>query len=618
MARSSVLNRSRKAKLDALVRAGKLSEARELGAALVRADRLDADIWVALAVINRRLGSYQESEACARNALGARPRLAKAHVALGAALQCQGDLQSGIDNYRLAADLDADLTEAHYLLGNALRELGRLDEAVASYRRACAQQPDFLAAVSNLGAALTAQGQTAEALKWLNHALTLAPNAPQVLCNVGALLVLDSRFEEARARFRQALAINPDFVDALAALAEIEEKMSRLDEARTIVARGLAIAPDESRLIIVAAKVARTQGRHQDAIDLLERVLACQHDPLLTGELNLMLGKLYDRVGDADRAFQCIAAGNRFVAGLLPRDYDRQAYQREIDRAEVCWTPSLAGAWDHYDDDLKEDSPVFLLGFARSGTTLLDQVLDSHPGLQTLSERPTVSAMLDAFWTLAKDRPDALAHLGRNEIAGLRKVYFDTAARYARLDGTQRLVDKMPLNTSFAHILWRIFPHSKFILAVRHPCDVCLSCFMQNFVASQSMTVFQSLPDTVAFYARVMGLWRQYAGTLPIDYHQIRYEDLVTDFEGEARRLLEYLGVGWSDAIFGYAEHAKNRTVNTASYHQVTQPIFQHAKYRWKRYVRYLEPFLPVLTPYIDHFGYTEPGSPGNGTGSGS
>ncbi|WP_372521449.1 tetratricopeptide repeat protein [Sulfuricaulis sp.] len=609
MAKSNVLTRSKKTKVQALMQEGRLPEAKELCTNIVCIDKLDADAWVMQAVISRRLGLHKESEACARQALSIRPDMATAQTALGAALQCQGNMQEALSRYRQAVTIDPNLTEAHYLLGNALRELGLLDEAVASYRQACALQPDFLAAVSNLGATLTTQGQTEEALKHLNHALKLAPNSPQVLCNVGVLLERDGRFEEARNKFHQALALNANFVDALVSLASLAEKMGHLDTAKSFITKGLALAPDNMSLIITSARVARTEGRHRDAIDLLERLMGLRPDPTLAGELYLTLGKLYDQVGDVDRAFQSFTEGNRLVAEVLvPDNYDRRAYQHKLDRITAYFTNTLASAWGHpEEDDLKDNSPVFLMGFARSGTTLLDQILDSHPRMQTLSELPTVDAMHEAFLALAKDRPDALTTLSGDEIAKLRKVYFDTAARFVRLDSKQMLIDKMPLNTIMAHIIWRVFPHAKFILAIRHPCDVCLSCFMQNFTLNAAMMSFQTMRDTVELYARVMDMWRNYVRVLPINYHRIRYEDLVADFEGEARRLIGFLGFEWDDAVLNYAEHAKGRVIKTPSYHQVTQPIYQHAKYRWKRYARHFELYMPVLTPFIEYFGYAEP-----------
>ncbi len=609
MARSNVLTRSKKTKVHTLMQEGRLAEAKDLCSEVVRADKLDADVWVTLAVINRRLALFMESEACVRQALSVRPEMAAAHTTLGAALQCQGKMQEALGCYRQAVAIDPKFSEAHYLLGNALRELGLLDDAVASYRQACALQPNYLAALCNLGATLMTQGQNEAALTCLKQALTLAPNSPQVLCNAAVLLERDGRFEEARDKFQRALAIDPDFVDSLAALAELDEKMSRLDAAKTHVARGLALAPYNVSLITIAAKIARTEGRHQDAIDLLERVLAQKNlNPILVGELYLTLGKLYDRVGDTDRAFDNFTEGNRLVAELLlPKNYDRHAYQRRVERITAYFTDTLADAWNQCEDDLKDNSPVFLMGFPRSGTTLLDQILDSHTRLQTLSEPPTVEALQGAFLALAKDRPDALTNLSREEIAMLRKVYFDAAARFVQLDSKRMLIDKMPLNTVVAHVIWRIFPHAKFILAIRHPCDVCLSCFMQNFTLNEAMTTFQTLRDTVGLYARVMDMWRNYARALPINYHRIRYEDLVADLAGEARRLIGFLGIGWDDAVLNYAEHAKTRVINTPSYHQVTQPIYQHAKYRWKRYAKHFEPYMPVLAPYIEYFGYAEP-----------
>ncbi|MHB8624345.1 MAG: tetratricopeptide repeat-containing sulfotransferase family protein [Sulfuricaulis sp.] len=607
MARTNVLTRSKKIKVRTLMQAGRLFEAMELCTDIVRVDKLDADAWVMLAVINRQLSSHKESETCARQALALQPDMATAHMALGASLHCLGSLREALSYYRQAVIVDPNLAEAHYLLGNALRELALLDEAVASYRRACALQPDYLAALSNLGATLMSQGQTEEALKFLNHALKLAPASPQVLCNVGELLERDARFDEARYKFQQALAVNPNFIDALAALAALDERQSRIDAAKAQVAKGLALAPTNVSLITTAAKIARIEGRHQDAIDLLERLMAQQPTPAVAGELHINLGALYDRVGDTDRAFHSFTEGNRLVAEvLLPKGYDRGAYRRRIDGITAFFTDTLPNTWDRQEDDLKEDSPVFLMGFARSGTTLLDQILDSHPQLQTLSERPTVHAMQEAFIRLAGNRPDALANLSKAKIDELRKVYFDTASQFVQLNSKRLLIDKMPLNTPLAHLIWRIFPHAKFILAIRHPCDVCLSCFMQHFALNEAMTTFHTMPSTVGLYTHVMSLWKKYAQVLPINYHRIRYEDLVADFEGEAGRLLGFLEVEWNDAILNYAEHAKTRAINTPSYHQVTQPIYQHAKYRWKRYAKHLEPYLPALASYIEYFGYAE------------
>jgi tetratricopeptide (TPR) repeat protein len=608
MAHKNILVRSKQNKAETLFRDNRLPEAKQLYAALAQTNKTDPSVWLMLGVINRKLGLFAESEECCRRAVTLQPALAAAHQALGAALQCRGCMDEALAAYRTAIRFDPSSAEAHYLLGNALKDLGKMSDAIAHYRKAIAVRPNFLEALSNLGLALMVQGQTEETVDCLNRALRLNPAAPQVLCNLGTVLESEGRFDEARERFVRALYHAPDFVDAIARLAELEEKSTRLEEAKRWLEKGLSLAPDNVSLLTTASKIARSEGRFQDAIEVLEKIRALTQDPAVVADVCMNLGKLYDRIGDTERAFSSFVEGNRLSAQIaLPADYDKQSYLRRIDQLSGFLTNHLAGSWENETDPDQTAAPVFLLGFPRSGTTLLDQILDSHPKLQTLEEKPTVAAMKHEFLRLADSRADALAELSNEEIGVLRKSYFDAMRQDIQLRPGNILVDKLPLNTVNAHLIWRVFPNAKFILAVRHPCDVCLSCFMQNFTLNEAMATFFSLESTAALYAKVMGLWQQYVQKLPIKYHMIRYEDLVSNFEHETRRLLDFLEVGWDDAVRQHTEHARNRgTINTPSYHQVTQPIYQHAKYRWKRYAKQLEPVMETLQPYIEYFGYEE------------
>lgn len=610
MGHKNILARSKATKAEALFRENRLPEAKELYASLARMNRTDPATWLMLGIINRKLRCYQESEECCCRAAALKPDYAAAHQGLGAALQCLGRMDEAIAAYRTAIRLDPAVAETHYLLANALKDLGQMTEAIDHYRQAVAIKPDFLEALSNMGAALMVQGQTEETISCLNRALKLNPAAPQVLCNLASVLEREGRFNEARERLERALYYAPNFVDAMARLAELAEKTIQMDEAKRWTEKGLNLAPDNISLLMTAAKIARSEGRYQEAIEMLEKVRTKETNPIILGDVAINLGKLYDRVSNTERAFPCFVEGNRLLEQVsLPAGYDKQSYFRRIDELSTYLTDHLASSWKNEKELGPVTAPVFLLGFPRSGTTLLDQILDSHPKLQTMEEKPTVAAMRQEFIRLTGNRTDAnaLANLGMTEINLLRKCYFDTVQQYAQLRPGHTLVDKMPLNTVNAHFLWRIFPNAKFILAARHPCDVCLSCFMQTFTINEAMATFFSLESTAALYAKVMGLWQQCVSKLPISYHMIRYEDLVANFEGETRRLLEYLEVGWDDAVLQHTEHARKRgSINTPSYHQVTQPIYQHARYRWKRYARQLEPVMETLQPFIEYFGYAE------------
>lgn len=607
MAKPNILVRTKKAKAEELFNNGRLHEADALYAGICQSAPSDVESWAMRGLIHRKLGAFAQAEAFCRQALKFKPDYAWGHHLLGSALQCQGRMQEALASYRKAIALNPGLAETHYFLGNALRETGALREAVESYRQAIRLQPDFVEALSNLGAALITLGEMQEAAGVLNRAIALRPNTPQILCNQGHVLQREGRFEEALGKYEHALQINPDALDAAGYVATLLEKTGRIEEAQALVDRVLPRAPDSPDLLMVAAKLARRAKKIDEAIALLERAL--QQSPAMdtAGEAHLHLGQLHDRRGEAEQAYAHLAEGNRLMA-LLTEGADKgpNAYLNRVERMRQYLTDELAGVKVKTDTD-GASQPVFLLGFPRSGTTLLEQILDSHPALQALEEKGTVAAMVRAFEAMTLGRTNALAELTDEQVMALRKVYFDEVARYIQLQPGNLLIDKMPLNTVNVHLIWRVFPQAKFILAIRHPCDASFSCFMQNFSINEAMASFFTLESTAQVYRAVMQTWVEAAAKLPLDYHRIRYEDLVADFEGETRALLDFLGVGWHDRVLGHTEHALQRgTINTPSYHQVTQPIYQHAKYRWKRYAKQFEPVMPMLQPFIDYFGYAE------------
>jgi hypothetical protein len=247
---------------------------------------------------------------------------------------------------------------------------------------------------------------------------------------------------------------------------------------------------------------------------------------------------------------------------------------------------------------------VFLIGFPRSGTTLLDQILDAHPALHTMEEKPAIDIVKQAVERLTGGYPDALASLTAEDTVKLRRVYFAEVARFMGGVPQGILVDKMPLNTIEVGLIHRLFPRARILLALRHPCDVVLSGFMQAFKPNAAMVHFGDLADTARFYASVMGLWRRYAEVLPLEVLTTRYEDLVTDFEAETRRILAFLELPWDDSVLTYAERAKSRAIATPSYHQVVQPIYARSVGRWRNYREQMADVLPLLRPFVDVFGY--------------
>jgi len=251
-------------------------------------------------------------------------------------------------------------------------------------------------------------------------------------------------------------------------------------------------------------------------------------------------------------------------------------------------------------------SPAFLVGFPRSGTTLLNQVLDTHSAIQTLEEKPPASKIMDAVRSMPRGYPHALPDFDALDVAYLREAYFRSAVEHGATDPSKLVVDKFPLHITMVDLLHRVFPEARFLFALRHPCDVVLSCFMQNFRLNEAMASLCTLADAVALYTRTMDLWELYRTQLPLTVHTIRYEDVVDDFEGQVRTLCDFLGVPWEDSLRQFSARALDRgRINTPSYAQVSKPIYREARFRWERYREHLEPYLPTLQPYIERFGYS-------------
>ena len=332
--------------------------------------------------------------------------------------------------------------------------------------------------------------------------------------------------------------------------------------------------------------------------------------PELAAAIRHELGLVYDRLGDSTAAFQAFADANRLQ---LQAPQHQNENPRTYLEFVAAWHRDFTQAWlascKPHPGDPASASPVFIIGFPRSGTTLLEQILDAHPRLRAIEEKPLINDLMHevvALQTGTEQLPQTLARLDAGQAASLRQGYFQAAARYVRLEPGEILVDKLPLNIVRVPLIWRIFPDARFILALRHPCDVCLSCFMHLFGMNPAMANFTTLEDTALLYTEVMGLWQHYAQFLPLHCHRLRYEDMVADPRGETQRLFDFLGLEWDEAVLRFHEHARRRKrIDTPSYHQVTEPIYARATNRWKRYRGQLEPVMERLRPFVEAFGYT-------------
>lgn len=516
------------------------------------------------------------------------------------------------------------------IAGYVRQQQGRLEEAAAAYEAALAAFPDDFETWNNLGNVRSAAGDVDGAIAAFERAIALNPSAPQLYVNLSELLSKAERYEE-RARamreaarrlpqsgevqvelglaeatlrnfpaaeqaYRRAIRLIRGFSQAWMELGLLYENLNRLDELDALVAEADAAGFAEPEMGFLRAFALRRQGRFAEAMPLAERTPETVH-PVRRAQL---IGELADRLGDHGRAFAAFEEMNR--AALTTRPPPRgPTYREMVVRDSALVTPERVAAWTKLEVDRAPPPPAFIVGFPRSGTTLLDTLLMNLPGLHVLEEMPVLNMLGEEFG------PDTgLAALGSAEAGRLRRRYFeilDGLAPPASPD--QTVVDKYPLHMTRLPFIHRIFPDSKVIFVERHPCDSLLSCFMSNFQLNVAMRSFTDLEEAARTYDAVFDAWARAEALLPLDVHRVRYERMVEDLEAEMRPLLAFLGLPWDPQVLdNRASAAKRDHIRTASYSQVTEPIYRRSKGRWQRYRSQLEPVLPILAPWAERMGY--------------
>lgn len=394
----------------------------------------------------------------------------------------------------------------------------------------------------------------------------------------------------------------PECPDTLARLALLLERSNDAERAARVAGRGLEIAPDHATLNVAAARCEKGQGEIQAAISRLLRIR-----PHATGQIAASaqydLGALYDLDGHPDWAFEHFTLANKLfarncreTARLLETGQRALSTLHETITAEwfAKWTPA----------PVCDREPVFLIGFPRSGTTLLNALLDSHPDIVCIEEERMLGDVQQAVNKLPRGYPNALPELTEKQINALRKIYFDAVRRFGQIASDNLLIDKYPLHILEVPLIHRLFPTAEFILALRHPYDVVLSCFMQNFHQNSATVNFLTLEDTAWFYATTMDLWSKYQDIFPIQIRSIHYENLVASPEAEMRKLLGFLDLEWSACVLDYAKRARGRRISTPSYSRVVKPNYSTSVGRYKRYAKHLRPVEDILRPHIEAFGY--------------
>jgi tetratricopeptide (TPR) repeat protein len=606
-------------------RIGQPQKAIEHGLKAVELKAGAADALNNLGIAYFDVGNYEEAVACYDRAIAARPRFPEAVSNKGNALRQLKRFEDAEAEYRRSLAINPSYAEAYNNLGSVLRDLERPAEAEAAYKRALTLKPDYLEAQANLvlaykdmkqfddalaaahevlkrnpqhadtlaymGAIYVDQDKLELAFDALNKSLKIAPNKPETLNMMGRALFEADQPQKAIALYQRAIALKPDFSDPYNNLGNALKEIGKFDEAMKAFETCLALSPTSIGTyvnLVDAHKFRSNDDRHLKAIEVqLAKADSLSEERRM--QMSFAGAKAYDDLKRYDEAFPLLLRGNSLKRKTI--GYDEATILGYFDRIKNVITEDVIRAKSG--GGAQSRTPIFVLGMPRSGTTLVEQILASHPRVAGAGELKDMSNTVNAVRGRDGTQipfPEFVPAATAEEIARIGEAYLQKLSRHA--PGAERITDKMPSNFYFLGLIHLALPGAKVIHTNRNAVDTCVSCYSKLFAGHQDQTY--DLGELGRYYRAYHGLMAHWRRVLPQGaFLDVQYEEVVADTEGQARRILDYCGLEWDAKVLDF--HRTERPVKTASSSQVRQPIYSSSVARWRNYEKFLGPLLAEL-----------------------
>jgi tetratricopeptide (TPR) repeat protein len=521
-------------------------------------------------------------------ALALKPDYYEALNNLGNALQSLGRDAEAVRQYELAVSLRPDQAEARSNLGNVLAALKRPLDAIEQYKKALAIRPDYAEVYNNLGNLLSSLGRSDEAIVQYRQAVALRPAYGGAHNNLATAFLASRRPEEAVTQYQKALACEPDNADVHNNLGIALNTLGRLTQASGAFARAVSLAPrkaefylnlvDSKRITVDDPHLIAMLGLYRDVASLGVRSQIALH---------FALGRAFADLDEYERSFRHLAMGNALKRRELI--YDEASTLGRFARTRATFTSELMADKRGAGDPSR--LPIFVLGMPRSGSTLVEQILASHSQVFGAGELHEFDDAVDVIARANNGAyPEMVANMSAEQLRQLGRSYVDRTC--ASVPRVARIVDKLPGNFSSVGLIHLALPNARIIHTTRDPLDTCLSCFSLLFVEGHAYSY--DLAELGRYYRGYHTLMQHWRTVLPQGVMlEVRYEDVVTDLEGQARAMLTHCGLEWEESCLAF--HQTSRPVHTASMIQVRQPIYRNSIGRWQRYKDLLQPLVQAL-----------------------
>ncbi len=587
-----------------LVGEGNLEKAKFILRKSLEINPKDINVLVNLACVLKDSGNSKQAERYLKDALKINPNYDFALTNLGAVLNELEKFDEGEQCLRKALRINSSSPITLNNLGNILSNKKMDKEAEHCYRKAIEIKSDFSLAYSNLGSLLTKQGNLLEAEKFTEKAIKHNPKFELAYVNLGSIKIDLDKLHDAEELFLSAIEINENYNYAYSNLFRLYEKTNNLKKLKYKIK-----AFENNKIIIneIMMFKARICFREKEFITAKKIIDQVSNKWVKNTDHNTHIlfwsfkAFIEEKVKNYDEAFKCFEKSqlNLKYEDTNPKIFQDYilTYRKNLDNKKFVEKSNTSKKNDF--------SPVFLIGFPRSGTTLLDTILRSHPEIDVIEEKPLINSVEQVIKSKFKYSLDELHKLSVDDLDFLRNHYLEMLQNNSDKKSAKILIDKFPFQTVCLPLINLLFPNSKIIFTHRNPYDSVLSCFQQSFEPNNAMANFRSIESASRIYDLTMGIWLDYNEKLKMDYLTSKYEDLIEDFDKHILKILNFLDVSWHENIKNYRNTAHKRgKINTPSSSQVVQPLYKSSIDKWKNYEEYFKNSNQFLNKWIGYFKY--------------
>ena len=554
-------------------RLGRVQAASEAFKKVTELNPAYADGFNNLGVTLQEQGKLEEAIASLYKALSLKPDYADAYNNMGNALKDQGKLEEAIASFNKALSLKPDYTVAYYNMGNALKDQGKLEEAIASFNKALSLKPDYAVAYNNMGNALENQGKLKEAIEAYNKALSIKPDFADAYLNLGNALQVQGKLEEAIASFNKALSLKPDYAGAYNNVGNALKDQGKLEEAITSFNKALSLKPDYAEVHKNLSSLIKYRPNDTQVTLVSEMI---QRPDLKDNDrcyLHYTFAKMNEDLGDLDAAYNHYVAGGKLRQKLL--SYDFKQDELIFNQVKNIAPKLKEFAFDKH-IEAAINTPIFILGMPRSGTTLVEQIISSHSQVHGAGELPFLCSFISTF-------NNGIQTINSDNLLRIRNAYLHELEKIS--NGCRFVTDKTPHNFLRIGFLLKALPEAKVIHVQRDPAATCWSNF-KHYFSTKGLGYSYDLKDTVGYfklYQDLMDFWdQQYSDQI---YH-LDYDKLTLKQESETRRLIQYIGLDWEYKCLSPQDN--KRSVRTASQQQVREKIYTGSSQAWRKFELFL------------------------------